>query len=651
MELYPLLPGESIEIRAREPGGDGAVRYRIFVPAWEDIPEHAEKWDTDYDVYFGVAPRVPDEDGVLKGRLANIVRCPVVWLDLDVKEGAFSRKDRLSQLESHPPNFLVDSGYGFHAYWRLDRDLTPEEARTLMKGMASHFKADPGATDPSRVLRWPGTVNHKNADEKRFVSLLDDVSEEAWNPAALPVAFVPLSNGSSPSSYANRVRIIEQCGVPEGGCVMEGEIFAGRDEAMFEVSVWYKNQFWEYEKVFTHLVEINQKNNPPLSESELHTKVRSAFSQDPPPRITEVLEPEPIIAQPLAQPSRQSFHTTDFNDLGEPTEPKFLWEPYFLLNRLVLLDGEEGIGKGLFLCLLAARYSRDHPFIWFTAEDDPIDDIKPRVQSCQTFFDYPRGAEIRFAHGDPRFNVDKEPLFDMLMHTIEEHDAKVLVMDPGRSFIGPRDNQRDFSYNNEADIRPTMQRLMQVSREKEISIIFVHHFNKNATAPLRYRTTGTGAWRQTVRQQVTMLWDYVLDDGVFGVQKSNIGPTGFVRPYKREVVDHWAVLVPSETLDPAKELQVWADQRMKSHRTSITVSDPEDTLEQVRDWAFANIAPGEDFPNRAALAKGVSLNQDSARLAIKQLKDENWIVRPKGRQGGGYVWSPLWTPEGVTDKA
>lgn len=641
MELYSLLPDESIELRAFKIGED--KRHQIFVHSWDELYERAAKIDQDYDVYFGVAPRTAGDTGEFLGGNEGVARVPVVWLDADVKDG-FTREDRLAQLAEWEPTYVIDSGSGYHAYWVLSEDVPPSRARDFMTALSTELHCDK-TSDPARILRVPNTINHKGG-KRRFVSVVSNGGPVRPIFELERRLSVPIESLNEARNHGTRVDLLTQHGLDAKGGTIEGEVFEGRNAAIFEVACWFRDQNIEQTKVLDICASVNERFRPPLPKVEVKRTVVSAFTREAPPLITEIVEPERpqsvtndiVIEQ---QRPNDGFVTTSIHDLGEPSRPVWLWEPYFLLNRLVLLDGEEGIGKGLLLCLLAAKFSKDFPFIWFTAEDDPQDDIKPRIRSViQRWGGSMSDVNVHFVKGDPRFNDENKRLFDMLERTIEKTAAKVMVFDPGRSFIGPREGQKDFSYNNEADIRPTMQKLNTMSSALQIAIPFVHHHNKNAAAPLRYRTTGTGAWRQVVRHQVTMLWDYTVNDGVFGVQKSNIGPTGFVRPYKVDVVDDYGVLVPSEELDPAGELEIWAAQRAKSNRSSIVVMEHDEIVEQVRDWGLANLAPGDDFPARTELMKQVNLGLEPAKLAIKTLREEQWIGRPKGRQGGGYIWTP-----------
>jgi len=71
-----------------------------------------------------------------------------------------------------PKPFLVNSGYGVHVYWPLTAPVdfmswlrVAEKLKALAK--AKGFKADEAVTaDAARVLRVPGTHNHKGDDPK-----------------------------------------------------------------------------------------------------------------------------------------------------------------------------------------------------------------------------------------------------------------------------------------------------------------------------------------------------------------------------------------------------------------------------------------------------------------------------------------------------
>jgi RepB DNA-primase N-terminal domain len=65
------------------------------------------------------------------------------------------------------PSVVIDSGGGYHAYWLLDETFyldspnARERAMMIQRAWVAHVGGDPGAKDLARVLRLPGTTNHK----------------------------------------------------------------------------------------------------------------------------------------------------------------------------------------------------------------------------------------------------------------------------------------------------------------------------------------------------------------------------------------------------------------------------------------------------------------------------------------------------------
>lgn len=68
---------------------------------------------------------------------------------------------------SVPPSYVVWTGGGYHVYWIFDEPFitTTEEARSAiardLRSWVSYIGSDAAASDLNRVLRVPGTYNHK----------------------------------------------------------------------------------------------------------------------------------------------------------------------------------------------------------------------------------------------------------------------------------------------------------------------------------------------------------------------------------------------------------------------------------------------------------------------------------------------------------
>lgn len=144
------------------------------------------------EAYFALGRFDPHKtDKGNPGRQGEYVRgVKAFWLDIDCSEDKAAAGDGyltqragfdallkfVSDCGLPEPTHLVDSGGGIHAYWALDRVVTPEEWKpisTKLKALAAErgFLADPSRTaDMASVLRPPFTQNHK-LDMPRDVKL------------------------------------------------------------------------------------------------------------------------------------------------------------------------------------------------------------------------------------------------------------------------------------------------------------------------------------------------------------------------------------------------------------------------------------------------------------------------------------------------
>lgn len=181
----------------KSPGKKGGFGTRFFPEGRFADAAGFTAWGSarGWDVYHAQASfRVASADGQdargqpkFRGERtqANAVRLRSFWMDLDVSRpgdgkppgAAFANAGQaLSWLTKFRaaiglprPNLATSSGYGLHVYWVLEDALTAAEwqphAEALKAAMLAHgFTGDAGITaDAARLLRPPGTANHKTA--------------------------------------------------------------------------------------------------------------------------------------------------------------------------------------------------------------------------------------------------------------------------------------------------------------------------------------------------------------------------------------------------------------------------------------------------------------------------------------------------------
>lgn len=306
------------------------------------------------------------------------------------------------------------------------------------------------------------------------------------------------------------------------------------------------------EMIAATLATINSRRCvPPIPDDEVVTIVRSVMRYDADPFESDgdII----IVGEDGEEVRNPNWRKISMSDMILPPPPEWFWKPYLPKGRLVLLDGGEGIGKGLFCVWAACKITSgewgDEPkkVLWFAAEDDPTEDIQRRLLAAG----YEKGvnAEVDFIEGLPRFPRDLVEL----VAELKAEDYGLIILDPGRSFLGPdAEYNGPWSYNDEAAVRPGLEQLNRLAKWGNITILFVHHWNKNSAASIEDRSAGSKAFRQVVRHVISMAWvgDTDLGEGALAVTKSNIGPTGALRGYSLEAVPEWDSVewMPGDTL-------------------------------------------------------------------------------------------------------
>lgn len=164
-----IRPGEFIELRAiaakwaqNEP--------RVLRSSCESVEIAANMVDAyrntypTYDVYVGILPR--NGHGSTK---KYVTSGQWLWVDIDLKDTPDAR-DRLAGFEVIP-TMIVDSGNGYHAYWKLNAVQSDMEAlEKANEGLARTLGGDQ-CWDRARILRVPGTYNLKDENYPKVVQL------------------------------------------------------------------------------------------------------------------------------------------------------------------------------------------------------------------------------------------------------------------------------------------------------------------------------------------------------------------------------------------------------------------------------------------------------------------------------------------------
>ena len=161
------------------------------------------------------------------------------------------------------------------------------------------------------------------------------------------------------------------------------------------------------------------------------------------------------------------------------SEPQFLWFPFLPYKKLVVLQGESGIGKSSFILNIATLLSAGKPMpfengvkpsdigdiLYMCKEDDNEEVINPRLIAM--------GADLdRFHFIDEPFYLDND--CRRLEATIKARNVSLVIIDPLTSFLGNKHNM-----NTAQSIGNLLRELSRVAATTGAAIVAVCHLTKS----------------------------------------------------------------------------------------------------------------------------------------------------------------------------
>jgi putative DNA primase/helicase len=283
LALFP--PGSPIEFRTIPRDDTGQARSRYATGVDDALIEELTRANRGgWHVCFGVNPR--REPGA-KGD-AGVAQARALFVDCD-HVGVDEALARIAAAGLPEPSIVVGSGHGCHCYWLLTEPIADLASWSdLEKDLAARLGSDPKVCNAERVMRLPGTTNHK-ADPVPC-RLIECHSERryAWADLRMrvPVVMVPSAEAPpgppAPESIANidgperyRRYIAFMAKLPPA---VSGE--RGHDatlRAACEIVRHGIPQDGPYPMALMRL--FNERCTPRWSDAELAHKIRDAYAK------------------------------------------------------------------------------------------------------------------------------------------------------------------------------------------------------------------------------------------------------------------------------------------------------------------------------------------------------------------------------------
>jgi putative DNA primase/helicase len=372
------------------------------------------------------------------------------------------------------------------------------------------------------------------------------------------------------------------------------------------------------------LAENAQRCNPPLSENEVRAIAHSVSRYTPErPRAAEAHKPETEAVLRC------------FRDIA-PEQVCWLWPKRIPLGKLTLLVGDPGLGKSLVTIDLASRVTRAAEFpdgsscdvgdvIFLSAEDDPADTIRPRLDAA--------GADVSRVHileavrvtlGDgtqteKAFNLETD--LAALEAALRQHPGvRLIVIDPISAYLGGVD-----SHSN-SEVRGILARLASLAARYGLAIGAVTHLRKSAGAAI-HRAIASIAFAAAARA----VWAVAADPNdltrrLMLAVKQNLAPDRGGLAFRVEAPESTARVAwePEAVLVDANEVL-----------GAFENGEERSALLRAKTWLSELL---QDGPLLVEKLKAEARGADIAWATVRRAKESLSVVAKKGDYQGAWYW-------------
>lgn len=222
---------------------------------------------------------------------------------------------------------------------------------------------------------------------------------------------------------------------------------------------------------------------------------------------------------------------------------EWLWPGRIPRGKLVILDGDPGLGKSTVMCDLAARVTRGRPMpteaapagppaavVVLSAEDDVGDTLRPRLEAAGA--DVGRVVALDMSKVESAGTAFPRDVTD-LRRVIIEHRAVLVVVDPLMAFLS-----LDVNTWRDQDVRRALFPLATLGQETGAAIVVVRHLNKAQGSNAVYRGGGSIGIIAAARVGL-LVAKHPNDDArrVLAVAKCNLGPPASALAFRLAAAD------------------------------------------------------------------------------------------------------------------
>lgn len=324
----------------------------------------------------------------------------------------------------------------------------------------------------------------------------------------------------------------------------------------------------------------------------------------------------------------------------QPEPISWLWPGRIALGKLTLIAGDPGLGKSLLTATMAATVSKGYTWpletcpaqigsiILLSAEDDPADTIRPRLDAAEA--DCGRIHVLQAirdvdAEGKPtqRMFSFKRDLMALEERLSSLPDCKLLIIDPVSAYLDGTD-----SHNN-TDVRGLLAPLAKLAADHKIAVVLVQHLNKSSGSSAMYRAIGSVAFIAAARAAYVVTKDQKNPERRLVMPvKNNLAKDSTGLAYSISTSENGAPVIAWE-LEP---VTITADEALT----------PADSNEEKTDTEWAVEVLQNVLSNGPVQVAEINKEAKQAGISPKSLRRarEGLGIKPRKTDfKGGWVWS------------
>lgn len=179
-------------------------------------------------------------------------------------------KNRLDKVGLPEPTIIVDSGHGYHFYWKL-LEKAGREVITLYKALARRTGADMQQAGLQAGARLPGSYNLKNEPVKCEILEINNNEYQ--------INFIADILGVDPSQE-NKRELIPDVNRPCIKSILKGVASGQRNWATGRLTKYLQQQGYTKKEALKVLLEWNERNEPPEKETKLKKDFKAYWKGD-----------------------------------------------------------------------------------------------------------------------------------------------------------------------------------------------------------------------------------------------------------------------------------------------------------------------------------------------------------------------------------